>query len=150
MDLDLAPPLTPALLADHPGWLRPLARHLLSDPAGASPWTPPSPRRRTGASDLRERLGDLVLSLPDNLRELVLCHYVDGLSVIEIGHKLEISAASVRWHLALARDCLRRLLAASDPAWERTLREAARPTTVTVAGRVVAIGAAAVALARFL
>lgn len=68
--------------------------------------------------EMQRMLAGLVLELGDIYRDVVLLHYFDGLSSVEIGRRLGISDGTVRWRLKHALDELRaRLAGASQRAW---------------------------------
>ncbi len=63
-------------------------------------------------------LAGLVLELGDIYRDVVLLHYFEGLSSVEIGRRLGISDGTVRWRLKHALDELRAHLGGRDQrAW---------------------------------
>src|SRR5690606_16300674 len=58
-------------------------------------------------AELHQRLGELVLALPEPSREVVLRHYYHGESVAEVAARLGTTPDAVRAHLRRARERLR-------------------------------------------
>lgn len=71
----------------------------------------PSPERDAERSQLRERLAAAVDTLPERQRTIVQLFELEGFSGPEIAEILEVSPATVRWHLHQARQTLRETLA---------------------------------------
>lgn len=61
--------------------------------------------------EMQRMLAGLVLELGDIYRDVLLLHFFDGLSSVEIGRRLGISDGTVRWRLKHALDELRVRLA---------------------------------------
>lgn len=61
-------------------------------------------------SEIQERFAKAVATLSDRQREIVMLHEVEGWSTADIGTALELSQATVRWHLHDARHTLRAAL----------------------------------------
>jgi RNA polymerase sigma-70 factor, ECF subfamily len=70
----------------------------------------PSPARSAERADLRERLLAALRTLPEERREVVLMHDLEGWTHREIAERLALPEGTVRSHLHLARKALRRLL----------------------------------------
>lgn len=61
-------------------------------------------------AEIRDRFGEAVAGLSDRQRQIVMLHEVEGWSTTEIGEALELTQATVRWHLHDARHTLRAAL----------------------------------------
>lgn len=70
----------------------------------------PGPDRDAERSALRGRLRAALAELPDRQREILLLYDVDGFTGPEIAGMLDISPATVRWHLHRARAAMRVIL----------------------------------------
>lgn len=66
-------------------------------------------------SEIRRALLAALARLPEVRREVVLLHDLEGWTHREIAERLELPEGTVRSHLHLARQALRRLLAGHDP-----------------------------------
>ncbi len=62
------------------------------------------------ASDENSYIWDVVCSMSDNYRTVILLYYREGFSVREISHILEISEANVKKRLSRAREKLKAVL----------------------------------------
>lgn len=71
-------------------------------------------------AELHQRLGELVLALPEPQRELVLRHYFDGENVPALAARVAMTQDAVRAHLRRARERLRRQLESGDERAART------------------------------
>src|SRR5687767_426135 len=69
-----------------------------------------SPHAEAERAQLRERLLDALAELPEERREIVLLHDLEGWTHSEIGERLELPAGTVRSHLHHARRALREIL----------------------------------------
>lgn len=78
----------------------------------------PSPEQAAEAAELLGLVRTAIDVLPDGRREVVLLHYVDGLSCQEIGALLGRSTGAVRVRLHRARAELRERLRTAHPAFE--------------------------------
>jgi RNA polymerase sigma-70 factor, ECF subfamily len=75
-------------------------------------------------SEIQERFTKAVAALSDRQREIVMLHEVEGWSTADIGSALELSQATVRWHLHDARHTLRAALQVlRDDETGKTLEE---------------------------
>ena len=73
-----------------------------------------SPARDADRTELRERLLDALAELPEDRREVVLLHDLEGWTHREISERMELPSGTVRSHLHYARRTLRKLLGALD------------------------------------
>jgi len=113
---------------------------------------PATPAELVGRLELHRLLAGLVLELSPAAREVVLLHYVEGLSSAAIGNRLGVAAGTVRWRLKQAIDELRDRLDHREPhrAWLPALAAFAGPrpaTGVAVSWLVVAAIALVLGLA---
>lgn len=69
-----------------------------------------SPARAAERGELRERLIDALMDLPEVRREVLLLHDLEGWTHREIAERLELPQGTVRSHLHYARKQLRRKL----------------------------------------
>jgi RNA polymerase sigma-70 factor (ECF subfamily) len=75
-------------------------------------------------SEIQERFATAVAELSDRQREIVMLHEVEGWSTADIGSALELTQATVRWHLHDARHTLRAALhMLRDDATSKTSEE---------------------------
>jgi RNA polymerase sigma-70 factor (ECF subfamily) len=79
-----------------------------------APAAGPDPAAIAEREELRARLGAALLSLPDQQREVVLLHDLEGWKHREIADRLELPAGTVRSHLHHARRKLREILGMVD------------------------------------
>ena len=70
----------------------------------------PSPEREAERSELRERLLVALAELPEERREVVLLHDLEGWTHREIAERLDLPHGTVRSHLHYARRAMRELL----------------------------------------
>ena len=70
----------------------------------------PSPEREAERSELRERLLAALAELPEERREVVLLHDLEGWTHREIAERLELPAGTVRSHRHYARRAMRERL----------------------------------------
>jgi len=105
---------------------------------------PATPAELVARVETHRLLAGLVLELPVGLRDVVLLHYVEGLTSPEISNRLGLAPGTVRWRLKQAVDELRARLEERQPnrAWVPML-SAFAPRRAAVAG--VAIGTIALA-----
>lgn len=61
-------------------------------------------------SEIQERFSIALATLSDRQRQIVMLHEVEGWTTADIGSALELSQATVRWHLHDARHTLRAAL----------------------------------------
>ena len=110
----------------HRSAVRRSARERAVASLGAAPATP---AELVGRLELHRLLAGLVLELSPAAREVVLLHYVEGLSSTEIGNRLGVAAGTVRWRLKQAVDELRDRLEHREPnrAWIPALAAFAGP-----------------------
>ena len=96
---------------------------------------PPTPDAIVSQLELHRLLAGHVLALAPALRDVVLWHYFEGLSSVEIGGRLGLSDGTVRWRLKQAVDTLRERLEERAPnrAWVAPLAGLARLPRVTPA-----------------
>lgn len=80
-----------------------------SAPAGM-----PDPAENAEREELRARLQAALLTLPEQQREVVLLHDLEGWKHREIAERLELPAGTVRSHLHHARRKLREILGMAD------------------------------------
>lgn len=94
---------------------------------------PATPAELVGRLEVHRLLAGLVLELAPGAREVVLLHYVEGLSSIEIANRLGLAAGTVRWRLKQAIDELRERLDHREPnrAWLPALAAFAGPPPAT-------------------
>lgn len=85
--------------------------------------SPASPEAIVDRIQVQRTLAGLVLELAPPLRDVVLLHYFEGLTSIEIGNRLGISDGTVRWRLKQAVAELRERLDKQVPnrAWVAAL-----------------------------
>lgn len=76
------------------------------------------------ADEAETRVGDALAALPPAMRDLLLMHYVEGVSCAEIADRLGCSAGAVRVRLHRARERLRQLLPTLAPGKETEMIEA--------------------------
>lgn len=111
---------------------------------------PATPDALVDRVEIQRMLAGLVLELSPPLREVVLMHYVEGLSSAAIGRRLGIADGTVRWRLKQAIDELRGRLDQRTPqrAWIAPVAGFAGVPRGTSAGSMglVAVGAAVLAL----
>ena len=69
-----------------------------------------SPAARVEQREMRERLLAALAEIPEERREVVLLHDLEGWTHREIAERMELPAGTVRSHLHLARKRLRELL----------------------------------------
>src|SRR5687768_5232190 len=69
-----------------------------------------SPAARVEQREMRERLLVALAEIPEERREVVLLHDLEGWTHREIAERMELPAGTVRSHLHLARKRLRELL----------------------------------------
>ncbi|HET7276184.1 MAG TPA: sigma-70 family RNA polymerase sigma factor [Longimicrobiaceae bacterium] len=74
----------------------------------------PSPAREAELSEIRERLLTALNTLPEDRREVVLLHDLEGWTHREIADRMNLPAGTVRSHLHYARRQLRSLLGTLD------------------------------------
>jgi RNA polymerase sigma-70 factor (ECF subfamily) len=74
-----------------------------------------SPAADLERSELRDRLLEALAAIPEQLREVVLLHDLEGWKHREIGERLGLPEGTVRSHLHHARRRLREILAEGDP-----------------------------------
>ena len=108
------------------GWLlqivRNRARNLARSPAARravpldehEPSREPSPAADAERRELRERLLAALAEIPEQHREVVLLHDLEGWKHREIGERLGLPEGTVRSHLHHARRRLRRILGGGD------------------------------------
>lgn len=77
----------------------------VAEPAGAS-----SPAHDAERAELRERLLSALRTLPEDRREVVLLHDLEGWTHREIAERMALPPGTVRSHLHFARRALRALL----------------------------------------
>ncbi len=75
-----------------------------------TPATGPSPATRVERTELRERLLGALAQIPEQHREVVLLHDLEGWKHREIAERLGLPEGTVRSHLHHARRRLRRIL----------------------------------------
>ena len=75
----------------------------------------PSPALQAERSDLGDRLLAAITTLPEERREVVLLHDLEGWTHREIAERMELPEGTVRSHLHLARKALRALLGSLKP-----------------------------------
>lgn len=111
------------------------ARELAAAELAPSPATPAELVARVETHRL---LAGLVLELPVGLRDVLLLHYVEGLTSAEIGNRLGLAPGTVRWRLKQAIDELRARLEERQPnrAWVPVLAALA-PRKTVVAGTAI-------------
>ena len=93
---------------NHRRW-RKLRAALSLDAAGEKAG-PDSPVRDAERAELRERLLGALGQLPEDRREVVLLHDLEGWTHREIAERMDLPDGTVRSHLHLARKRLRELL----------------------------------------
>jgi RNA polymerase sigma-70 factor (ECF subfamily) len=110
------------------GWLlqivRNRARNLARAPAARrsvpldaeAPSRTPSPAAAVERRELRERLLGALAEIPEQHREVVLLHDLEGWKHREIGERLGLPEGTVRSHLHHARRRLRQILGGDTPA----------------------------------
>lgn len=76
----------------------------------AEPAARASPARDAELAEIRERLLTALATLPEERREVVLLHDLEGWTHREIAERMDLPAGTVRSHLHLARKALRALL----------------------------------------
>ena len=76
----------------------------------AGPWLE-APDVMAERADVRARFRASLDALPPRQRLVVQLIEIDGLSRTEVAHVLDLSEATVRWHICEARRVLRRVLA---------------------------------------
>jgi RNA polymerase sigma-70 factor (ECF subfamily) len=76
----------------------------------AVPGNAPSPALSAERSEMRDRLLAALAQLPEERREIVLLHDLEGWTHEEIAARLEMPAGTVRSHLHHARRALREIL----------------------------------------
>ena len=74
----------------------------------------PDPGLAAERAELRSRLGAALGRLPEQQREVVLLHDLEGWTHREIGERLDLPAGTVRSHLHHARRKLREILGVTD------------------------------------
>ena len=74
----------------------------------------PDPGLAAERAELRGRLGAALGRLPEQQREVVLLHDLEGWTHREIGERLDLPAGTVRSHLHHARRKLREILGVTD------------------------------------
>ena len=79
----------------------------VAEPPGRS-----SPAHDTERAEIRDRLLSALRTLPEDRREVVLLHDLEGWTHREIAERMDLPAGTVRSHLHLARKALRALLGA--------------------------------------
>lgn len=101
----------------------------------------PSPRENAIASEQNRQLHQGIMRLPEELREIVLLHYGEGLSQAEIARHLGVHPSTVMRQLNQALEMLR-------GAFENDLRKAAAapPTILRTKRRAIAVMTAAALL----
>ena len=75
-------------------------------PAGARS-SLPTPDRDVETSELRNRLTEALMALPEVQREIVLLHDLEGWKHREIAERMDLPCGTVRSHLHFARKALR-------------------------------------------
>jgi len=112
---------------------------------------PPTPEDLVARLELHRLLAALVLELAPALRDVVLLHYVEGLTSAQIGNRLGLASGTVRWRLKQAVDELRERLEEKQPnrAWVPALLGLRRPAhkAAPVAPAALAVLAVAAAIA---
>jgi RNA polymerase sigma-70 factor (ECF subfamily) len=78
----------------------------------AEPVAESSPARDAERADIRDRLLAALRTLPEDRREVVLLHDLEGWTHREIAERMDLPAGTVRSHLHFARKALRALLGA--------------------------------------
>jgi RNA polymerase sigma-70 factor, ECF subfamily len=81
---------------------------------GDAPASGLSPARAAEQADVRERVREAVEGLPERQRVIVELFELEGWSGPEIAGMLDVSPATVRWHLHEARRSLRESLASLE------------------------------------
>lgn len=84
---------------------------LRPDPPAQSP----SPSEGASEAELRRAIRAEIAKLPEKYAGVVVLHYLEGLSVKEIGERLELAEGTVKVRLYRARDRLRGVLAGLSP-----------------------------------
>jgi RNA polymerase sigma factor (sigma-70 family) len=130
-------------------WGRGGARRRKRETAVAELATPPAtPDELVARLELQRMVAGFVLELPRAQRDVVLMHYVDGMTSAAIGNRLGISDGTVRWRLKQAIEELRRRLDEKDPKrmWAGVLGALAGGPRAATSGGGIAISVAAIAL----
>jgi len=70
-----------------------------------------SPSQGASEAEVREAIRGEIAKLPEKYASVVVLHYLEGLSVKEIGDRLELAEGTVKVRLYRARDRLRSVLA---------------------------------------
>ena len=115
------------------GWLFRIAQRRLADAGRERRRTapllvdPPDPCSEPGASPnrpehVRERLLELMRSLPLKLRRTVRQHYIEGRSIGEIARRLRMSRSGVKSRLHRARTLMRKAAEGTLPPPKRKKR----------------------------
>jgi RNA polymerase sigma-70 factor (ECF subfamily) len=127
------------------------ARESRSD---AQPAPAATPEELTERLEIQRRLTEKVLALGEPHRAMVLLHYVESLSSVEIGQRLGVPEGTVRWRLKQALDHIRAELDAEEKgrraAWCAPLSRFARvpvPRPKAPATRILKPGTTGLALA---
>ena len=111
------------------GWLHRIATNLVRDEAKAgrakfemaasglgdadTPWrevedsSAERPETMVVSAELRQRVRSALADLPPEQRAVVVMHHLEGLSVTEIAHALEVRPGTVMSRLARAREAMR-------------------------------------------
>lgn len=77
--------------------------------------TGPSPARHAEIAEMRDRLLAALATLPEDRREVVLLHDLEGWTHREIAERLDLPEGTVRSHLHHARRTLRAYLQTTEP-----------------------------------
>jgi RNA polymerase sigma factor (sigma-70 family) len=92
---------------------------------------------------LQRLLADLVMGIPEPLRQTLLLRYYEGMSGADIARKLAVPEGTIRWRLKDALDRLRAELAGREGQGGRSWRLVLAPLAGTTSEPVGAIGLAA-------
>ncbi len=103
--------------------------------------TAPTPRQAAGQAELNAQVTDAVMALPDELRQPVLLHFVEGMSASDIARMNGEAPSTVTRRLDRARDLLRQHMESGLTAGLATLKPGPRSLE-----KALALFAAAVVL----
>lgn len=82
----------------------------------------PTPDRAVETTELRARLREALMGLPEMQRQIVLLHDLEGWKHREIADRLDLPCGTVRSHLHFARKALRNALQRAPEATEMSMR----------------------------
>ncbi len=95
--------------------------------AARSEGSVPDPALVVEQLEQRELLAQCLLTLPEDLRYVLVLRYERGLNASEIGDHLGVSPSTIRDRLTRGRELLRARLLRHDPEWRRALLPLAFP-----------------------